>query len=211
MNLQQPNSLHQQALHPQNVPIVYGAVYPQSQQYSSPHFPQHVTPIVYQQPVQYIPTEPMLQSSSSNLPYDAVEHVDRVDHVPQNYWIQPTSSPTSPIIVFLIGFLIVPGLGHLLIGQTQKGISYIIGSIVGGFIFAILCMFLVGVCFLPCTLIWSICIVVDGYQMAERLSRGVEIGQGECANVIATYGLKATVSGPVFVNENLSSNERAKL
>jgi TM2 domain-containing membrane protein YozV len=217
MQPQQQPALNQQYYVPQQPIYVpqqmnqqqYGYQFP-PQQY--PTVPVQQAPMVYHQPMELNPqpTQPIVLSEVVGNS-DSLEHVE--EEVPANYWISSTDSrmTDNSLAVLLANLFILPGIGHMLFGQTQKGVAYIIGSIIGGIIMVVLYLVLIGIFFLPCALVWNIAIALDGYWMCERLNRGVDIGQGECASSIAAMGLSSAIKGPVFVNHDLQSNERAKL
>eukprot|EP00689_Sawyeria_marylandensis_P001699 EC822240.1.p1 GENE.EC822240.1~~EC822240.1.p1 ORF type:complete len:175 (+),score=58.82 EC822240.1:45-569(+) len=104
----------------------------------------------------------------------------------RNDWIFPSNDSFDPLIPTILT-LILPGVGHILIGQIKKGIFYFIFW----YILSIIIGFIVGfTLFLLCPLFivlygYLIFILVDVFQLATKLKSGQPIHQGECSNIIA--------------------------
>merc|ERR1712151_834923 len=119
-------------------------------------------------------------------------------------WVESAPLMTEPAIVALLNFF-MPGLGHLLIGQVEKGMFYIIETFIETFIISILSVVLIGLYLIPFALIFQVFVMIDGYKIAERMKRGYPVMKGECSNRIASLGLKLFIKGPVFVNSDPKS------
>lgn len=96
---------------------------------------------------------------------------DLPPHVPpaktgsrQGQQITPHTPPESPFRLALFSFLLV-GLGQMMLGQTQKGLT------------------LMAVCILTCgsgfLLAWPFAIV-DAYLVGKKLAEGRSVGEWEC-------------------------------
>ena len=68
----------------------------------------------------------------------------------------------NPGLAAVLSFF-VPGLGQIYNGQIGKGIAFIIGAVISGF----LTMLIIGFITYPVLWIWA---MVDAYKTAERLN-----------------------------------------
>jgi len=95
-------------------------------------------------------------------------------------YIMPGPENPSVLIVLLASFF-VPGLGHILLGQREKGLIYLLsfyGLTVASLFLSVI---VVGLLLLPLTLVhWSI-VFLDAYFMADKLGKGQKISDLECA------------------------------
>lgn len=100
----------------------------------------------------------MLNGSSQPLPTRS--HVG--DHV------LPPASPHSPLLMFVLSFFCIAGLGQIVMGQTIKGMMILIGSM----------LFAVATAGLSILVIWPLS-GVDAYCIAKKLQAGKSVGQWE--------------------------------
>jgi TM2 domain-containing membrane protein YozV len=144
------------------------------------------------------------QQNYVHLQYEPPVHTQPNQTSGNEIWVEPTSSQLDPIIAVILSLLVLPGLGHILIGQTQKGISYVIHFVIAWFIIVFLSVFFIGIYFLPCLFVWEILILIDAYKIGVKLKEGSPVMQGECANKFAAIGLGSygLVQGPIFDNSD---------
>lgn len=129
----------------------------------------------------------------------------------QTSWCQPLlpgqGIEKNPVVILLVALFLIPGGGHFLLGQTKKGLFYIIFLIIANFILAILIQLIIGLCLLPVLLIYVIMIAMDAYHLSVRLQKGAPgIMQGECTNSWALFGINSFVApDPCFLNTDPSN------
>jgi len=116
----------------------------------------------------------------------------------QGYWIQGYKGYMHPLLVTLVNFFL-PGLGHVLIKQTGKGISLFVGFYVTLVIVIAFCFIILGFFAIPFFVILWILIMVDGWQCASKLRQGFPLMKGECTNRVIGFYAKLIKDGPVFV------------
>ena len=76
--------------------------------------------------------------------------------------IQPSDPPKNPIIAAVLSLILFGGVGQMYLGQMKKGIILIVATIV---------LACVGIGFLI-----PILGAIDAYMMADKLQKGVSIG-----------------------------------
>jgi TM2 domain-containing membrane protein YozV len=76
--------------------------------------------------------------------------------------IQPHDPPKKPIVVAIVSLLLFGGVGQIHLGQTKKGIFFILATIA---------LIPIGIGFI----VW-IAGIIDAYVMAEKLQKGQAIG-----------------------------------
>jgi TM2 domain-containing membrane protein YozV len=114
-------------------------------------------------------------------------------------WVTPVAS--EPIVILLCNILI-PGLGHVLLGQYKKGIViWVLWQIINTFVWLSV-MLIIGLPLLLIPLIQIFIILYDGYALAQRANKGIPLMEGECATSWATLGV-SRVCDQVFTNSNL--------
>ncbi|EFC41264.1 hypothetical protein NAEGRDRAFT_80787 [Naegleria gruberi] len=111
---------------------------------------------------------------------------------------QVPNTNIEPILVFLLNFLFL-GLGHIVMGQAGKGITYIVLNIFFYFLIVVLMFVFIGICVLPFWVIWWVMIQIDGVTIASRLKEGKVVKKGECASSIAKLGVSIFEKTEVFV------------
>ncbi|EFC41169.1 predicted protein [Naegleria gruberi] len=110
----------------------------------------------------------------------------------------PPNSTAEPILILLLNFLFA-GLGHLVLGQSGKGITYIVINFLLFFLIVLLSFVFIGICILPLQIVWWVMVMVDGYVIAQRLKEGKAVRKGECAFSITKFGVSLFESSEVFV------------
>lgn len=118
--------------------------------------------------------------------------------IEQGQWIQGYKGYMHPIIVTIINFFL-PGIGHLVIKQTEKGIALFAGFYITLIVLIALCFIIIGFFLLPFMLFLWVIIMVDGWGCASKLKRGLPIMRGECTNIVTAWYADKFKSGPVFV------------
>ncbi|KAL0481677.1 transcription factor BYE [Acrasis kona] len=120
--------------------------------------------------------------------------------VNQQYAV-PAEKGVSPIIVVLLNAFLLPGLGHVVTGQVNKGISMFLIMVLLWALVTLLAMVVIGICLYPVLFVYYIVIIIDGLKIAERQQSGISVLEGECGLKLATYGLSTLgfVKGPIFV------------
>jgi hypothetical protein len=114
-------------------------------------------------------------------------------------WVTPMT--TEPIIILLCNILI-PGLGHVLLGQYKKAIViWVLWQFVNTFVWLSV-IFIFGIPLLLIPLFQFFVILYDGYALAQRANKGIPIMEGECATFWAKLGV-SRVCDQVFTNSNL--------
>ena len=107
----------------------------------------------------------------------------------------------EPIVVTILN-IILPGLGHMALGQFKKGLGIAAFSLVANTIAFSLCIFLVGFLMIPFVMIFDSPIVLyDGWTMASRAKKGYPILEGECATKYIKMP-SSLFASPVFLNTN---------
>jgi len=76
--------------------------------------------------------------------------------------IQPSDPPKNPIIVALLSFICLGGVGQIYMGQMKKGIILIVVTLLLSW---------VGIGFV----VWIVG-VIDAYMLADKLQKGQAIG-----------------------------------
>ena len=106
----------------------------------------------------------------------------------------------EPILILICSFL-MPGLGHLVMGQQSKGAIYFGVNFVIGIIIAATAWIFVGLAFIPFALIYVMLIMIDSYVLADRLKKGYPVLKGECYFRITSWGVSLLEKkSPVFVH-----------
>eukprot|EP00761_Pharyngomonas_kirbyi_P011301 gb/GECH01011326.1/.p1 GENE.gb/GECH01011326.1/~~gb/GECH01011326.1/.p1 ORF type:complete len:312 (+),score=110.17 gb/GECH01011326.1/:1-936(+) len=103
-------------------------------------------------------------------------------------WIHP--KPAYPLLVAICSF-ILPGVGHMLLGQHRKGLWLFVLSSLFSILMAIMSrgVFLALFhCFI--FIIYSIILAIDAFRTAKRIRQGYPLYHGECDNVFVTALLK---------------------
>lgn len=118
-------------------------------------------------------------------------------------WIEPNGKQNTvhPALVTIVNFFL-PGVGHLMIGQYNKALYYILAYFGLALVVGLLACIMIGFVFLPLVIVFWIVIMHDGYVMADRLYNGYPIMAGECATGIATIGVGAFEKTPVFTTNS---------
>jgi hypothetical protein len=115
-------------------------------------------------------------------------------------WVTPICS--EPLLTLVLNF-VIPGLGHVVLGQIKKGIFMMVLFFISEF-FMILIITLtggIGLILLPLLFIHWCIILMDGQLLASRLKNNVPIMHGECGTVLVKPGLSWVLSPePVFSN-----------
>jgi hypothetical protein len=118
--------------------------------------------------------------------------------IEQGQWIQGYKGYMHPVVVTIINFFL-PGLGDLLIKQTEKGIALFVGFYITLVLLIALCFIIIGFFLLPFMVFLWIIIMVDGWECASKLKKGFPIMKGECTNIVTAWYANKFKSGPVFV------------
>ncbi|KAL9641975.1 hypothetical protein ABK040_004032 [Willaertia magna] len=175
-------SVPQQQQGPMVIPTVYQNQYAHSQS-----LPQ-------QQPMIMMNYPNMFSSSSMN---NNNNNASTEPIVTQESYVPPTS--IDSIAVLLANFLI-PGLGHALIGQFSKAITYFMVNTVLAILIGVLSIILIGFALIPFQIVYFVYILVDGYKCSERLKKGYPVMKGECySRVSALFVNYLERQSPVFV------------
>ncbi|KAL9656187.1 hypothetical protein ABK040_007804 [Willaertia magna] len=104
----------------------------------------------------------------------------------KDLWIKLKPNIYPLIVLFLA--VLFPGLGHIYIGQKEKGIAYMLTVPIYLILSLLLVPFLVGIYFMAMVLLWTAAICADAFIMSKRL-RTNDIHRGECAIEIVLYGI----------------------
>lgn len=92
-------------------------------------------------------------------------------------------------MVILILSLLMPGLGHIMLGQQKKGVIILIQSMIFMFVVVVLCYVFVGIFLVPFWLVYFMFVLLDGVKLAERQERGLTLMEGECYYKMVKLGL----------------------
>ncbi|EFC43424.1 predicted protein [Naegleria gruberi] len=118
-------------------------------------------------------------------------------------WIKPSNSFFTYPLVMSFFNLILLGLGHTLIGQDRKGVSYMLVTMIIFF----LCIVFFGILALPFYWLWALMVIMDGYKLSKRLREGIPIHQSECTNKWATRGISQFVGADLTLFNNNNPRE----
>lgn len=188
------NSENKQEIPSQQKMPFQSNMYPQPQSDFQPIYPPNVP--------QQVPSVP---SVPQTYPTQPVQPVQPIGGLPSSSpsdpdWIYPVPGMMEVSILALMN-LFMPGLGTILLGQTKKGVTYVIEHMLLGFLAILLSYVLIGVLLYPILIVMYIFVLLDGLKIAERLKQGYPVMQGECYYSISTWFVSFFVT-PVFVASN---------
>ncbi|KAG9394139.1 hypothetical protein J8273_4241 [Carpediemonas membranifera] len=84
--------------------------------------------------------------------------------------------------------LLIPGIGHLFIGQHQKATVYLLLFWLTASLGLVTVQIFVGIAFFVIAALLYVMIQLDCFLLVRRLRRGLPVCEGECAFLIATLG-----------------------
>ncbi|KAL9644965.1 hypothetical protein ABK040_004458 [Willaertia magna] len=117
--------------------------------------------------------------------------------IPDQAWVKVKG--VDPIVVALAN-IICPGLGHAMIGQYSKAITYFVINFLLSLIIGLLAVIVIGFFLIPIQLIYYVYIIIDGYKVSERLRKGYPVLKGECYSKVTTLFVPLVEKlSPVFV------------
>ena len=125
---------------------------PNFQQQQQQFYQQQPEQVYQQQSFTQQPVNPMSGSSTS--------------------WARPAIS--EPLIVLLCN-LFMPGLGHILLGQTTKGIVIMISWFILYTVIVVLASLVIGIFLIPLIVVHIGIILYDGQVLADRVKRNYPI------------------------------------
>jgi len=184
-----------------------GDVYNPQPQIYYPHL------INQQIPTQNVVLPPLPTRTPQSDQTQPTQNVDtHPTHDPNEAYVSPLSSGLDPTLVLVCSF-IMPGLGHLVIGQQSKAALYFVTHFLMSILTAALMfLFFTGVLIIPIQLIYLIMVMIDSYYVAERLKKGYAVMKGECWSRFTAAGVSLIEKkSPVFVygvNEPLEWKQR---
>ena len=149
----------------------------------------------------FSPLQDYFKKQQENMPnVEEIGEIFETKAEKYNPWIKPMI--TNPWIILLLN-LIQPGLGHILMGQINKGIGIIIISLISDFFVIGLCFILIGFFLIPFLFFFDFFIILyDGWMISKRLENGYPVMHGECSTkYIKYFGLNYFID-PLFVNSN---------
>ena len=130
------------------------------------------------------------------------------NEINDNVWIEPTY--LHPILTTFINFLL-PGLGHIFMGQTKKGKALIIIYISLFSLTFILSLFLFGILFLPFLFFYFLNILYDGFILSKRIRSNYLVMEGECTTSLIKFGLSIFLNKNTLIFNHNKKNECPKL
>lgn len=119
-------------------------------------------------------------------------------------WIEPRETFYFKPFIPLLCSLIVPGSGHLLIGQFKKAVFYFGSFYSLWFLTFALSLIYIGIFLLPVVFAYYIVIFLDVKFLVDRLESAHAIMEGECGNRFALWGLWCAVEHP-FLSGDLGN------
>jgi hypothetical protein len=162
-------------------------------------------PVTFEQPIMSQPVyeQPIATTTTYMTQEPAVVNTTTIIQVgetpKEDEMIVAPAQPLDPIIVAVISWF-VPGVGHYLIGQQQKGMAFLAFWIAEWVILVALSFLFIGICLAPFALAYHLLVAYDGYQIARRLQDKQPVAQGECAHAfVAKLPLSMFVKSRIFV------------
>jgi TM2 domain-containing membrane protein YozV len=117
-------------------------------------------------------------------------------------WVPQSDMICKDGFIVLILNLIFPGLGHVLLGQRVKGITFFVGIMLCYVLVMVFAILLIGIFFLiPVIFIW-IGSMIDGYNLGERVKKGYPIMKGELSAPWIKYTGAGLFVKPSFVTDS---------
>lgn len=183
-----------------------------------------------QQHVNYLSTSSSTQASNPSSAWKKQHHDDEIEPadisnnpslISSNWvegpsrafapssWIEPretlyySNKPWIPLLCSLL----VPGSGHLLIGQFKKAAFYMSAFYTFLLIAISLCIVYVGFFLLPLVFAYYVVIFMDLQVLVNRLENAHAIMEGECGNKFALWGLIFVVEKPFMTGDMANAPE----
>jgi TM2 domain-containing membrane protein YozV len=139
-----------------------------------------------------VPTQPYVAPVHSTI---------TVQNSLDDQWLDPKTHDIHPILSLIVNFFL-PGIGHVIFGQVNKGVSLFLAYMLMSFAISFLIFFFIGICLIPVLLVFWVLVMVDGWQMNSRLHRGIPIMKGECSDKFVAKCSGLLPGDYVFVNKH---------
>jgi TM2 domain-containing membrane protein YozV len=141
----------------------------------------------------YTTTQPYIEPT--------VHHQTIIGDSVDDQWIDPKSYNIHPAISLLLNFFF-PGIGHVVFGQVNKGVSLFLVNMIMSCAISFLIIFIIGICLIPVLFVFWIMIMIDGWKLNSRLYHGTPIMKGECTDKFVAMCSKLLPGDHVFVNKH---------
>lgn len=161
-----------------------------------------------QQPQQFIYPQAVPQQVPQQVVYSEAQEVEQpatyspqpiVEDVTSTAWVPEEDIRYKDGIVSVALNLFIPGLGHFLMGQKIKGITFFLMMALLSTLIGVLSLLVIGFVFIiPATFVW-VAYIYDGFVLAERLKKGYPIMKGEISAKWVKWSGACLFVSPSFV------------